>query len=90
MNLLKDTSVIAAGTTVLAAGLLLANVGPAVPLFATSVALTALFLTFIAITVNTYRNATPDRTVSRLLHDPDATGGVSRNMRRSGSRSGVQ
>ena len=81
MHLLKDTSRIAVGTAVLAAVLLLANIGRAdLPLVATGAALTALLLTFMAITVNTFRNATPARPMGRLLHDPDGIGRMAPKM----------
>lgn len=78
MRLLKDTNPLLAGTTMLAAVLLLANIGrPDAALVATAAALSAVLLTFVAITVNTYRNATPSRPMGRLLHDPDGIGRVS-------------
>jgi hypothetical protein len=71
MNLLKNSSVMGVGSMVGAAGLLIVLAGAELPLFATVVATTALLLAFIAIVVNTYRNARPDRTMGRLLHDPE-------------------
>lgn len=72
MHLSKDTSRLVMGTIVLAAVLLFANIGrPDVTFVVTGGAVIAVLLTFIAITVNTYRNATPDRPMGRLIHDPD-------------------
>ena len=71
VNFPKDTSSIAIGTTVIGTGLLLNTMGAEAPLAATYAASMALFLAFIAITANTYRIATQERTIGRLLRDPE-------------------
>lgn len=89
MRILKDTSIIAIGATTIGAGLLLAAVGAEIPLLATYAAIMTLLLTFVAITLNTYSHATPDRTRCRLLHDPE-TSDAARSIPAAAARRGAR
>lgn len=78
----KTISCIVVGAALLAVALLSAGIGrPDVRFVSTGAAVTAVLLTFIAITVNTYRNAALDRSMGRLLHDPDGAGSAARHNR---------
>lgn len=70
MNPLKNTSILAVGTVLVAAGVILSASGRGTPLVSIY-AITALLLTFIAIWVNTYRTTSSDQPMGRLLHDPE-------------------
>lgn len=78
----KAISCIVVGAALLAVALLATSLGrPDVRFVSTGAAVTAVLLTFIAITVNTYRNAALDRPMGRLLHDPDVAGFTARHNR---------
>ena len=69
MNFAKNSSILVAGTVLVAAGLVLSSWGRGTPLVSTYFAITALLLTFMTIWVNVYRNASAARTMGRILHD---------------------
>lgn len=78
----NDIRCLVGSATVLAVAFLSAGIGPpSVALVTTGAAVGAVLLTFVAITVNTYRNARPDRSMGRLLHDPDRVGSAAAKER---------